>query len=55
MQQERDRMCIERGVGFFWAWSGKQSLAIYQEAKKFRAENNGRVIQEPREMVSFGD
>jgi len=23
--------------------------------KKFRAEKNGRVIEEPREMVSFGD
>jgi hypothetical protein len=29
--------------------------AVYEEAKKFRAERNGRVIQEPREMVAFGD
>ena len=29
--------------------------AAYEEAKKFRAERNGRVIQEPREMVPFGD
>jgi hypothetical protein len=25
--------------------------AVYEEARKFRAERNGRVIQEPREMV----
>ena len=29
--------------------------AVYEEAKKFRAERNGRVIQEPHEMVPFGD
>jgi hypothetical protein len=29
--------------------------AAYEEARKFRAERNGRVIQEPREMVPFGD
>jgi len=29
--------------------------AVYEEAKKFRAEKNGRVIQEPRVMVSFKD
>jgi hypothetical protein len=29
--------------------------AVYEEAKKFRAERNGRVIQEPLEMVAFGD
>jgi hypothetical protein len=29
--------------------------AAYEAAKKFRAERNGRVIQEPREMVPFGD
>ena len=27
----------------------------YEAARKFRAEKNGRVIQEPREMVSFGE
>jgi len=27
--------------------------AAYEEAKKYRAERNGRVIQEPREMVSL--
>jgi hypothetical protein len=29
--------------------------AVYEEAKKFRAERNGRVIQEPHERVLFGD
>src|SRR6266481_166177 len=29
--------------------------AAYEAAKKFRAERNGRIIQEPREMVPFGD
>jgi hypothetical protein len=29
--------------------------AVYEAAKKFRAEKNGRVIEEPREMVSFKD
>jgi hypothetical protein len=29
--------------------------AVYEEAKKFRAERNGRVIQEPHERVPFGD
>jgi hypothetical protein len=29
--------------------------AVYEEAKKFRAKGNGRVIQEPREMVAFSD
>ena len=29
--------------------------AVYEEAKKFRAERNGRVIQEPRDEVFFGD
>ena len=29
--------------------------AAYEAARKFRAERNGRVIQEPREMVAFGD
>jgi hypothetical protein len=29
--------------------------AAYEEARKFRAERNGRVIQEPHEMVPFGD
>jgi hypothetical protein len=29
--------------------------AVYEEAKKFRARGNGRAIQEPREMVPFGD
>ena len=29
--------------------------AVYEMGKKFRAERNGRVIEEPREMVSFGD
>ena len=29
--------------------------AVYKAAKKFRAEKNGRVIEEPREMVSFAD
>ncbi len=29
--------------------------AAYEAAKKFRAERNGRVIQEPREMVPFWD
>jgi len=29
--------------------------AVYEEAKKFRAQKNGRVIQEPRVMVSFKD
>ena len=29
--------------------------AVYEEAKKFRAEKNGRVIEEPRETVSFKD
>jgi hypothetical protein len=28
--------------------------AVYEEAKKFRAERNGRVIQEPHEMVPLG-
>jgi hypothetical protein len=27
--------------------------AVYEAARKFRAEKNGRIIQEPREMVSF--
>ena len=26
---------------------------VYEEAKKFRAERNGQVIEEPHEMVSF--
>jgi hypothetical protein len=29
--------------------------AVYEMAKKFRAEKNGRVIEEPREIVSFDD
>jgi hypothetical protein len=29
--------------------------AVYEEAKKFRAERNGRVIEEPHEMVPLGD
>jgi Catalase len=29
--------------------------AVYEMAKKFRAEKNGREIEEPRQMVSFGD
>jgi hypothetical protein len=29
--------------------------AVYEMGKKFRAERNGRKIQEPRQMVSFGD
>jgi hypothetical protein len=29
--------------------------AVYEEARKFRAERNGRIIQEPRDMVFFGD
>jgi hypothetical protein len=29
--------------------------AIYEEARKFRAKGNGRVVQEPREMVRFRD
>lgn len=29
--------------------------AVYEEAKKFRAQGNGRVIQEPREMAPFRD
>jgi len=29
--------------------------AVYEAAKMFRAEKNGRVIEEPREMVKFGD
>jgi hypothetical protein len=29
--------------------------AAYEAAKKFRAERNGRVIQEPREIVPFED
>ena len=29
--------------------------AVYEAAKKFRAEKNGRVIREPREMVVWGD
>jgi hypothetical protein len=29
--------------------------AVYEMAKKFRAEKNGRVIEEPREMVLFKD
>jgi hypothetical protein len=29
--------------------------AVYEAARKFRAERNGRVIKEPREMVPFGD
>jgi hypothetical protein len=29
--------------------------AAYEAAKKFWAERNGRVIQEPREMVPFED
>ena len=28
---------------------------VYEAAKKFRAERNGRVIEEPRERVQFGD
>ena len=28
---------------------------VYDMAKKFRAEKNGRIIEEPREMVTFGD
>jgi hypothetical protein len=28
---------------------------VYEMAKKFRAEKNGRVIEEPREKVLFGD
>jgi hypothetical protein len=27
--------------------------AAYEAARKFRAEKNGRIIQEPREMVSL--
>jgi hypothetical protein len=29
--------------------------AVYESAKKFRAEKNGQVIEEPREIVHFGD
>jgi hypothetical protein len=29
--------------------------AVYEAARKFRAERNGRVIKEPRVMVPFGD
>lgn len=29
--------------------------AAYEMARRFRAERNGRVIQEPREMVPFDD
>jgi len=28
---------------------------VYEMAKKLRAEQNGRVIEEPREVVTFGD
>jgi len=28
---------------------------VYEMAKRFRAEKNGRIIEEPREMVTFGD
>ena len=28
---------------------------VYEAAKKFRAEKNGRIIEEPREKVQFGD
>ncbi len=28
---------------------------VYEMAKRFRAEKNGRVIEEPREIVTFGD
>jgi hypothetical protein len=28
---------------------------VYEAARKFRAENNGRVIEEPREKVRFSD
>jgi hypothetical protein len=28
---------------------------IYEMAKKFRAEKNGRTIEEPREIVTFTD
>ena len=28
---------------------------VYEAAKKFRAEKNGRVIEEPRQRVQFGD
>jgi hypothetical protein len=28
---------------------------VYEMAKNFRAEKNGRIIEEPREMVTFGD
>jgi hypothetical protein len=28
---------------------------VYEAAKKFRAEKNGRVIEEPRGKVLFGD
>jgi hypothetical protein len=28
---------------------------VYEMAKRFRAEKNGRVIEEPREMVTFAD
>jgi hypothetical protein len=29
--------------------------AVYEMAKKFRAEKNGLVIREPRSMPTFGD
>jgi Catalase len=29
--------------------------AVYEMAKKFRAEKNGRLIEEPREMMPFSD
>ena len=29
--------------------------AVHEMAKKFRAEKNGRLIEEPREMVPFKD
>ena len=28
---------------------------VYEMAKRFRAEKNGRIIEEPREVVTFGD
>jgi hypothetical protein len=28
---------------------------VYEMGKKFRAEKNGRVIEEPREIVHFAE
>ena len=57
--------CVDDGMSFS-PWHGlaahrplggimRSRRQVYEMAKRFRAEKNGRIIEEPRKMVTFGD